>query len=194
MNPSMAWIKPFSAGSLPPIHLPRDHTPHPCADLVHSIQKKLPQTALIFACRLPETGRNCFQIQLFFIQLITVVQVFSGLAESLLRTSTATHTVGLVVTLVWTDSGESLVPRKESKGDLQVVCQKEPNLGVGISWTSKDKLSPRCDGSRASRSDEVTEKQEEKNRREGGPGRVKPSLTVKSDKMAALVRGSVRPI
>lgn len=57
------------------------------------------------------------------------MQVSSVLAEWLLSISTAVHTVGLLVFLVWTDS---LVPRTESKDSILFIMQSRI-FGVGVS-------------------------------------------------------------
>lgn len=65
------------------------------------------------------------------------------------------HMAGLLVILVWADSGDSLVPRTEN-------YHTEQNLWCWDKLSEQDKLSHCCDCSHASGSDKVNEEREEK--------------------------------
>lgn len=49
--------------------------------------------------------------------------------------------VGLLVILNWTGSGDSLVPRTESRRDLGVLCHTEQNLWCWDKLSESDQLS-----------------------------------------------------
>lgn len=91
------------------------------------------------------------------------MQVFSkGIGGIASQIYAAAHTVGLLVILDWTGSGDSLVPRTESKGDLRVLCHTEQNLWCWDKLREPDQLPQCCDLSRAGGSEKVSEEREEK--------------------------------
>jgi hypothetical protein len=159
--------------------------PYPCADLVHSTQKKLPQTVLILACRLRDAGRNCLPRQLLFIQshyCCTGLLQASWILSQYLHYHTHNRSS-------WHSCLGRL--RRRAKEISKVFCQIEPNLGHWDKLTEQRQAIPLLMCQWEWQSHRETRK---KKKGRGGPGSVKSGLTIKSSKMTALIKGSVRPI